>query len=64
MIVHCQKHEDGYFYCDALHTIGREADRQLAEELMKVFPAVSAVRFVREDSNSKGATGQRGSGCR
>jgi ketosteroid isomerase-like protein len=42
MIVHCEKYQDGYFYCDALHTIGREEDRQLEEELMKLFSAVRA----------------------
>ena len=53
MIVHCQKHQEGYFYCDAWHTIGREEDRQLAEELMKVFPAVRAVRFVPQDKHER-----------
>ena len=53
MIVHCEKHQDGYFYCDALRTIGRGEDRELAEELMRVFPAVRAVRFVRDDKNER-----------
>lgn len=57
MIVHCEKHQDGYFYCDALQTIGREEDRQLEEELMKVFPSVRAVRLVREDKSEQ--KGQR-----
>jgi hypothetical protein len=53
MIVHCQKHQDGYFYSDAWQTIGREEDRQLAEELVKVFPAVRAVRFVPQDKHKR-----------
>lgn len=53
MIVHCQKHQDGYFYCDAWQTIGREEDCQLAEELVKVFPAVRAVRFVPQDKHER-----------
>lgn len=53
MIVHCQKHRDGYFHCDAWQTIGREEDRQLAEELMKVFPAVRAVRLVPQDKHER-----------
>jgi hypothetical protein len=57
MIVHCEKYQDGYFYCDALHTIGREEDRQLEEELMKLFSAVRAARLAREDNN--GWTGRR-----
>lgn len=46
MIVHCEKHQDGYFYCDALRAIGRGEDRELAEELMKWFPAERSVRLV------------------
>jgi hypothetical protein len=57
MIVPCEKYQDGYFYCDALHTIGREEDRQLEEELMKLFSAVGAARLAREDN--KGRTGRR-----
>ena len=50
MIVHCQKHHDGYFYCDAWQTIGREEDRQLEQELMAMFPGMlSDVRLVRGD---------------
>jgi len=49
MIVHCEKHEDGFFYCHELQTVGRrEEDVQLEQELMAMFPSLRAVRLVRE----------------
>jgi hypothetical protein len=58
MIVHCEKHEDGFFYCQELHTLRREEDRRLEHELeqglLEMFPdQLRAVRLVRE-GKSKG----------
>ena len=53
MIIHCEKHEDGYFYCHEVHELRREEDRQLERELerelMAMFPGMlKDVRLVRE----------------
>lgn len=53
MIVHCEKHEDGYFYCHEVHPLRRDEDRQLEheleQELLRVFPEeLRAVKLVRE----------------
>lgn len=49
VIVHCEKHEDGFIYCNELQTVGRrEEDIHLERELMAMFPELRAVRLVRE----------------
>ena len=53
MIVHCEKHQDGYFYCHEVHELCREEDRrlehELEQELLRTFPEeLRAVRLVRE----------------
>ena len=53
MIVHCEKHEDGYFYCHEVHELRREEDRQLEheleQELLRMFPEqLRAVRSARD----------------
>jgi hypothetical protein len=63
MIVHCEKHEDGFFYCHELQTVGRrEEDVQLEQELMAMFPGMlKEVRLVREGQELMGgnASGAR-----
>ena len=56
MVVHCEKHEDGFFYCHELQTVGRrEEDVQLEKELMAMFPGMlKDVRLVREGEELAG----------
>lgn len=50
MIVRCEKHEDGFFYCHELQTVARrEEDLRLERELLRLFPEeLRAVRLVSE----------------
>ena len=59
VIVHCEKHEDGFFYCHELQTVGRrKEDIQLEQELMAMFPGMlQDVRLVRKDTSEQ--AGQR-----
>jgi hypothetical protein len=63
VVVHCEKHEDGFFYCHELQTVGRrEEDVQLEQELMAMFPGMlKEVRLVREGQEFMGgnASGAR-----
>lgn len=53
MIIHCEKHADGYFYCHEMRALGRDEDceleRELERELLRIFPEERrAERLVRE----------------